>query len=292
MDLRLLRYFAVVADERNFGRAANRLHMTQPPLSRAIRRLERDLGAVLLERSPRGVTLTSAGEALYREARDLLERADRTRARVAEAAGGMSVTIGTLADSVRETGSRLARAFREQHPAVPVTVREADFGDPSAGLHAGVVDLALTLLPFDTTGLRTRVLRTDPVGAVLRLDDPLAGRAGISLADLADRQWFRFPDTTDPLWCEFWTGAAPPHASRPVVRTASECLQAVVWNNTVGLIPLSHDLPEGLTAVPLVDQPPTELVVAWRADDGNPLVRSLVRMAVDGHQDATESSSQ
>jgi DNA-binding transcriptional LysR family regulator len=75
MDLRLLGYFVAVAEERHFGRAAARLHMTQPPLSRAIRQLENDLGALLLHRSPSGVTLTGAGTALYDEARTLLEQA-------------------------------------------------------------------------------------------------------------------------------------------------------------------------------------------------------------------------
>ena len=87
MDLRSLRYFVAVADERHFGRAAARLHMTQPPLSRAIRQLETDLGAVLLHRSPAGVTLTAAGAVLYGEARTLLEQAEHARARVAAAAG-------------------------------------------------------------------------------------------------------------------------------------------------------------------------------------------------------------
>src|ERR1700730_11529704 len=86
MDLRLLGYFVAVAEERHFGRAAARLHMTQPPLSRAIRQLENDLGALLLHRSPSGVTLTGAGTVLYDEARTLLEPPERARARVVAAA--------------------------------------------------------------------------------------------------------------------------------------------------------------------------------------------------------------
>src|SRR4030081_1695156 len=91
MDLRSLRYFVAVAEERNFGRAAARLHMTQPPLSRAIRQLEAELSAVLLDRSPAGVTLTCAGAVLYEEARALLDRAEQARARVTAAAGSASI---------------------------------------------------------------------------------------------------------------------------------------------------------------------------------------------------------
>jgi DNA-binding transcriptional LysR family regulator len=137
MDLRALSYFVAVAEERNFGRAAARLHMTQPPLSRAIRQLEADLGTVLLDRSSNPVTLTSAGTALYDEARLLLEQAEHVRARVAAAAGTATITIGILADSAEQAGTRLAAAFRHRHPAVQVGFREADFTDPTAGLRAG-----------------------------------------------------------------------------------------------------------------------------------------------------------
>src|SRR5437867_10020384 len=93
MDLRSLRYFVAVADERHFGRAAARLHMTQPPLSRAIRQLETDLGVLLLHRSATGVELTAAGDALYAEASTLLEQAEQARVRVTAATGATTLTI-------------------------------------------------------------------------------------------------------------------------------------------------------------------------------------------------------
>ncbi|MFD2470731.1 LysR family transcriptional regulator [Amycolatopsis silviterrae] len=277
MDLRSLRYFVAVAEERHFGRAAARLHMTQPPLSRAIKQLETDLGATLLDRSPAGVALTAAGTALYDEARTLLAGADQARARVAAAAGPGTLTLGTLADSSEPVGIQLAGEFRERHPGVRIRVREADLTDPTTGLRAGLVDVALTRIPFDTTGIHTQVLRADPMGVVLRADDPLAGRAQVRREDLAARTWFRFPDGTDPRWQEFWSGGT---AGGPVVRTVHECLQAVLWNGTVGLAPLAHSFPEGVTTVPLAGYPPSRLVVAWRADSEPPLVRSFVELAV------------
>jgi DNA-binding transcriptional LysR family regulator len=279
MDLRLLRYFVAVAEERHFGRAAARLQMTQPSLSRAVRQLEDDLGTVLLDRSPAGVKPTPAGTALYDEARNLLAQVERARARVATAAGDATLTIGTLADTVEQAGTRLATAFRRRHPEVGVHVRETDFTDPTTGLRTGLVDVALTRAPFDLTGISSHVLRSDPVGAVLRTDDPLAGRAVLHLDDLADRRWFRFPDGTDPIWSAYWTGDRDTQRDGPVVRTAHECLQAVLWNGTVGLIPLVHDLPDGLTAVEIADQPPSQLVVAWNDDNTSPLVHSIVTIA-------------
>jgi DNA-binding transcriptional LysR family regulator len=275
MELRLLNYFVAVAEERHFGRAAARLHMTQPPLSRAIKQLETDLGCVLLHRSPTGVALTSAGVSLYDEARTLLAQADQARVRVAAAAGTDTITVGTLADSVAQVGSRLAAAYRQTHPGIHVRMRESDFADPTTGLRAGLVDVALTRAPFDDTGIVTHVLRADPVGVVLRDDDPLAGRDSLCLDDLAGRRWFRFPDGTDPVWSAFWHAAA----DGPVVRTAHECQQSVLWNGTVGLMPLTHVPPAGLTTVPLRDMPNSDLVVAWPEADPSPLVRSFVRLA-------------
>jgi DNA-binding transcriptional LysR family regulator len=275
MELRLLNYFVAVAEERHFGRAAARLHITQPPLSRAIKQLETDLGAVLLRRSPAGVELTAAGVSLLDEARTLLAQADQARARVAAAAGTDTITVGTLADSVTQFGSRLAAAYRRQHPGIRVRIRESDFTDPTTGLRAGLVDVALTRAPFDDTGIVTHVLRSDPVGVVLRDDDPLAGRDSLCLDDLAGRRWFRFPDGTDAVWRKFWHAAD----EGPVVRTAHECMQSVLWNGTVGLTPLTHTMPAGLTTVPLRDMPNSDLVVAWPEADASPLVRSFVRIA-------------
>jgi DNA-binding transcriptional LysR family regulator len=284
VDLRSLRYFVAVAEECNFGRAATRLHMTQPPLSRAIKQLESDVGALLFHRSPAGVTLTPAGTALYDEARALLEHAERARARVSAAAGTATFTIGNLVGSAEEVGTALADAFRERNPGVHVHVREADLTDPTSGLRAGLVDAALTRMPFDRTGISTRVLRSDAVGAVLRADDPLARRDCLQVRDLDDRRWFQFPEGTDPVWRAYWNGTAPGGTLRdgPVVRTVGECVEAVLWNGTIGLAPLTpaaHALPHGLTVVPLVDMAPSRLVVAWTKTDANPLIRSLIQVA-------------
>jgi DNA-binding transcriptional LysR family regulator len=279
MDLRELRYFVAVAEELHFGRAAARLHMTQPPLSRAIKLLETDLGQVLLHRSATGVALTPAGASLYDEARTLLAQADQVRTRVAAAAGTPTLTIGTLADSAEQVGTRLVTAYRDRHPGVRVGIREADLTDPTTGLRAGLVDVALTRAPFDDTGIAVRVLRSDPVGVVLRSDDPFATRDGVHSDELADRPWFRLPEGADPVWRAYWSGPAGHHREGPVVRTAHECIQAVLWNGTVGLAPLAHALPDGLVTVPLVDMPPSLLVVAWAEGNAGPLIRSFARIA-------------
>ncbi|MGW3018896.1 LysR substrate-binding domain-containing protein [Streptomyces longwoodensis] len=277
MELRTLRYFVAVAEELHYGRAARRLHMSQPPLSRAIRQLETELGATLLHRSAAGVTLTPAGAVLLEQARALLAQAERLRLRVTEAAAVTTLTVGILGDGTDPGAIRLAAAHRRRYPGVEVRVRDADLTDPTCGLRGGLVDVALTRRPFDETGFAVRELRADPVGAVLRADDPLARNDALVLADLADRRWFQFPEGADPAWRSYWNGGRPREG--PVVRAVQECLQTVLWNGTVGMAPLGHALPAGLTAVPVTDMPPSVVVAAWRQDDTNPLIPSFVRTA-------------
>lgn len=288
MELRTLRYFVAVAEELHFGRAAARLHMSQPPLSRAIKQLETDVGATLLHRSAAGVTLTPAGAVLLDEARTLLDQADQARVRVATAAGVATLTVGILGDITDRGAMRLAATYRTQHPGVEVRIRDTDLTDPTCGLRAGLVDIALTRGPFDETGLTVRELRADPVGAVLRADDPLASRDHLTLAELADRRWFQFPEGTDPRWQAYWNGGEPREG--PVVRAVQECLQAVLWNGTVGLAPVGHDLSGELTVVPLADMAPSPVVAAWNEGDTNPLVRSFVRIATTAYRDSAVSS--
>ncbi|MET9273180.1 LysR family transcriptional regulator [Kribbella sp. NPDC003557] len=276
MELLTLRYFVAVAEELHFGRAATRLHMSQPPLSRAIQQLEADLGTPLFQRSSSGVTLTPAGTALLSEARKLLQQAEQVRTRVASAAGAATLTVGILSDSTDPDVSKLAAAYRRRHPNIDVRIREADLTDPTCGLRNGLVDVALTRGPFDETGLHVQVLRTDPVGAVLRADDPLSGHTHLKLADLADRRWFQFPTGTDATWQSYWNGGELRQG--PVVRAVQECLQSVLWNGTVGLAPLTHHNPGNeLTTIPIEDLPPSPLVVAWT--NTTPLTQSFIQTA-------------
>ncbi|MFC8433403.1 LysR family transcriptional regulator [Streptomyces sp. NPDC057253] len=282
MELRTLRYFVAVAEELHFGRAASRLHMSQPPLSRAIKKLEAEAGALLFARSPTGVTLTPVGAVLLDEARALIDHADRVRARVSAAAGAATLTVGILGDGTDPGVARLAAAYPRTHPGIDIRIRETDLTDPTCGLRAGLVDVALTRAPFDETALTVRELRTDPVGAVLRADDPLARRDRLRLSELSDRRWFQFPQDTDPIWQSYWNGNTPREG--PVVRAVQECLHAVLWSGTIGLAPLGHELPPELAVVPLIDMAPSRVVAVWNEGDTNPLIRSFIEIATAAYR--------
>ncbi|MFE9796094.1 LysR family transcriptional regulator [Streptomyces goshikiensis] len=277
MDLRALHCFVAVAEEGNFGRAAVRLRLAQPPLSRRIRELEADLGCRLFERIPTGARLTPAGEVLLPEARDLLERAERARERVRGTVADRVLALGMVAGAGLEVGPAAMTALRRMRPGVRVRLREAAVTDPTAGLREGRVDLALTRLPFDTAGLTVRPLGEEPLVAAVPADDPLAGRPRLRVAELADRPRFRLPPGTDARWRAYWL-AAEEEAPGPVVASVEECLHAVLWEGAVGLLPagaaLRHARP-GIAFVPVDGHPPSRVVTARLAGVTDPLVDAL-----------------
>ncbi|MFF0410578.1 LysR family transcriptional regulator [Kitasatospora sp. NPDC004745] len=294
MDLRRLRYFVAVAEERHFGRAAARLHMSQPPLSQRIRELERELDCRLLERSAQGVLLTEAGAVLLAEARELLAAADRTRERVSRTGRRRTLRVGTVAGAGLELGPRAAEHFRRTHPEAEVRLCESELSDPTAGLRAGRVDIALTRLPFDTADLSLQPLGEEPLVAAVPAGDPLAEHAELRVGSLRARPWIRLPETADPDWRGYWLGAAagplpgPGSAadrepSGPVVRSVAECLHAVVWQGAVGILPAGathRHVTEGVAYVPLADYPPSRVVLAWREGAADPAVPAFVAAVV------------
>ncbi|WP_326809187.1 LysR substrate-binding domain-containing protein [Streptomyces sp. NBC_01186] len=282
MDLRQLGYFVAVAEELHFGRAAARLHMSQPPLSRRIRELEEELDCRLLERSPRGVLLTDSGRVLLDEAKDLLEHAERAKEKVRQSTGHRTIVVGAVAGAGAALDAGTQETFRRRYPRAAVRLRECDLADPSAGLRTGQVDVAFTRLPFDTTGLAVRVLHEEPLVAVMPSSDPLAGSARIDVLDLRGRTTFRLPPGADPQWRDFWLAAGSDDPDMPVVSTIGECLHAVVWQSAVGLLPSAaahrHATP-GVSFVPLTGHRPSRVVLAWRAGEPDKLVLDLIDIA-------------
>ncbi|MGW4896199.1 LysR family transcriptional regulator [Kitasatospora sp. NPDC004240] len=278
MDLRALRCFVAVAEEGHFGRAAARLHLAQPPLSRRIRDLEADLGCRLFDRIPTGARLTPAGEVLLAEARDLLERAERARERVRGAGADRVLVVGIVAGAGLDAGPAALAALRRDRPQLRVRLREAPITDPSAGLRERRVDVALTRLPFDTAGLTVRPLAVEPVVVAVPADDPLAYRDRLHVTELAGRPRFRLPPGTDARWRAYWL-ADGDDAPGPVVASVEECLHSVLWENAVGLLPAGAAVRHaraGIAYVPVDGHPPSRIVTARPADRPDPLVDTLV----------------
>lgn len=184
MELRALRCFVAVAEERHFGRAAERLHVAQPAVSQQVALLERELGTRLLDRSPRKVVLTDAGTRVLGAAREALAAADRVAVAAGLAWGGNTVRIGTAAGLT----ARLERgidALRAQHPEFEVVLADLPVGGRLAGLRRGELDLALARGRVFGPGLRVLPAWQEPLHAVVSARHLLASRAAVALSELA-----------------------------------------------------------------------------------------------------------
>lgn len=276
VETRELRYFVAVAEELHFGRAAQRLGMAQPPLSRAIAQLERRLGSALLERTSRVVALTPAGAVLLREGRAALAAVEAAERRTRRAAPGRAeVVLAVKAGASAELLAELLDAHAAEPDAVPVEVLLVGVGEQGAVLRDGRADVALLHRPYDDlTGLDVEELGTEGQVAVLPAGHALTGRTDVVLADLAD-----LPGLPAPRWSG---PAGRPDGSGPEVRDHAQLLQLVALGRTFAVFPESvrSQLGEGLTTVPVLDAEPVTTVVAWPPHSRSLAVAGLVRTAL------------
>ncbi|MBT0960810.1 LysR substrate-binding domain-containing protein [Denitromonas iodatirespirans] len=198
MDLRRLRYFVTVADELNFTRAAERLHMAQPPLSMQIRALEEALGTALFVRSKRKVALTPAGEHLLERARRLLAdtaaAADEVRRIARGEAGRLRVGFTSSMPYSAVLGDVLRR-YRAQYPAVDLQLREMFTRDQFAALGRGELDVGFVRHPatMATEGVVLREIGRDPLRLVMAASHPAATGSAVRMVDLRDEGFITFP---------------------------------------------------------------------------------------------------
>lgn len=193
MELRHLRYFEAVAEERHFGRAALRLHMAQPPLSQQIRHLEAELGVTLLRRSTRRVDLTPAGEVYLERVREVLAAVDAAGEEAQRVDAGLEgrLAVGCVGSATYSLLPALARALREELPGIDFTFRgEMLVPDQVEALRAGALDLALLRTPLeDDTGLEVHHLRRERLLVALPDGHRLAGRERVRMADLREEDF-------------------------------------------------------------------------------------------------------
>ncbi|WP_033826151.1 LysR family transcriptional regulator [Kitasatospora sp. MBT63] len=279
METRELRYFVTVAEELHFGRAAQRLGIAQPPLSRAVQQLERRLGAALLDRTSRTVTLTEAGAVLLAEGRAALDAVAaaerRTRRAAASTTGRPALVLVTKAGASNELLAKLLAAYAAEPGAVPVDVILSGPAEQARLLREGRADVALLHRPFDPTdGFDTEELGTEGQIAVLPAGHPLTARAEVRLADLAALPGLPLPRWPDP------DGGYPPGPG-PKVRDHAQLLQLVALGRACALSPEScrTNLHDGLAAVPVTDAPPVTTVIAWPPHSRSRAVADLVRTA-------------
>jgi len=272
LETRQLRYFVAVAEERHFGRAAERLGIAQPPLSRAIRDLERQLGVQLLIRTTRQVALTPAGETLLADARIALDAvaAAATRAR---RAGSPERKLRLALKADYDAG--LLPKILDAYPVMPVELLLGGRDEQVPALHDGRADVAMLPTPFDERGLDYEPLLTGPRLVALAANDPLAARTTIRLKDLAGR---KLPDGT----AAELGGTEPRPPGHRASFDLSQIFNLVEVGSIVWFLPdfLAGRFPRPNIAYrPVEGIEPTTLAVAWPSESRSPAVAAFVRTA-------------
>jgi DNA-binding transcriptional LysR family regulator len=264
LETRELAYFLAVADELHFGRAATRLGIAQPALSKAIRQLERRLDVTLFERTSRAVALTEAGRVLTREARVALDAVSAAALRTRRA--GIRQPRLMLAMKPGGDGGLLPAilaAYEREPEVLPVEV--VFDADSARMLREGRADAALLYAPPDQLrGLDTETLLTEAPVAVLPASHPLAQRASLHMADLTGETLHHKP--TDPSQ----------------MNSISTLMHLIALGRKVAVLPrvLTTPLRDDLTTVPMADVQPVVLLLAWPAHSTSPSVAALARAAI------------
>jgi DNA-binding transcriptional LysR family regulator len=282
LDLRLVRYFTVVAAHRHFGRAAAELLIAQPSLSRQVRRLEQQLGARLLDRTPQGTRLTEAGEVFLPRARALLRSAAQAAAETKAAAQPSRITIGYTPGLIVTPA---VRQLRRQHPDADVRSLHLEWNEPRTALLDHRVDAVVTRLPLATDGLHVTILYDEPRLLLVPLDHRLAGKESVTLGDIADEP---IPRMADPAWNAHWRIDPRPDGSPapdgPLVAALEDKNELIASGQAVAIVPAgvyNGQVRPDLTTIPLHDVAPSHVILATRAADRNRLVAAFRRSAQD-----------
>jgi DNA-binding transcriptional LysR family regulator len=285
IELRLLRYFAVVAEELHVGHAADRLYISQPALSQQIRALEEQVGLPLFVRHPRGMELTGAGEVLLDEARALLGGSDRLEATVEELRRGRtaSLRIGLPPGLPQALLPGLLSSLREHEPEARVEVRELTTPEQLAALHDGSLDLGLVREPVDDNRLARRTLLVEPLGVSLPASHLLAGHDSLTLPQLQGESFVCFPRPWAPALHD--TLAREMREANVAFRYQdSEHLSTTESMVAAGL-GLTFSAPPWLDGVPGIVWRPLcgvrleiRTAAAWRPENRSPLLKELIAL--------------
>jgi DNA-binding transcriptional LysR family regulator len=288
-----LKYFVTVAEEGQITRAARRLHIAQPALSQAIAQLESQLGVRLLERHPRGVTLTSAGEVFLAKARTALSTEEdaaataRTLGRIAEG----TLELGFLSTPPMIFAPQLFNAFTRAYPEVTLSFRELSFPTGSTADWLADVDLALCFCPTPHAEVEMQKLWAEPRSLLLHKDHKLAGCGGVTVAEAIDEAFYGHHEAVDPVWAGFWTlddhrGRPPDQLTddRPI--NSLELIAAISSGRAIRAFSAVtaatiESVLRDLVAVPLSDADPAVFSLAWCNSEQNPLVGAFADVVRD-----------
>lgn len=287
VDLRQMRYFIAVAEELHFGRAAARLHMAQPPLSRQIRRLEEAVGARLLDRGRRGVALTAAGRVFLGEARATVRQADRAVELTRRAARGERgrLAVGFIDAAIYSVVPPVVRRFAQVYPDVELNVTELRIPDQIREVAEGRLHAGFVHPPVADPRLAVESVFTESLAVALPAGHRLAGRARVDLADLDGTPLVQFPrEINPPLFDDVIALCRAAGFTPPALREASP-KQTIIGLVAAGLgaslLPasLANLRRDGVVYRPLAGPGLTvDTSVIWRRTDRDPALHAFLRV--------------
>jgi DNA-binding transcriptional LysR family regulator len=293
MELRHLRYFIAVAEELNFTRAAERLHIGQPPLSHAIQVLEADVGAQLFERTKRWVRMTEAGRLFLDDARRILALAEHAADTARRAGRGEAgeLRIGfTFSTPLTPLFAGVINRYRRQYPAVSLKLHEMATGPQIDAIEQRTLDLGF-VRPVDgpaPDGIELSLLRQDALVAVLPAASPLARQQSIAISQLKDMPFVMYPPGAGtgiyPQIFRLCRAAGFVPRIGEVAGEASTIIGLVAAGCGVSVLPASFDRirMDGVKYRSIDDaQATTSLLLARRGDDASPLVQAFVALALE-----------
>jgi DNA-binding transcriptional LysR family regulator len=290
LDLRLVRYFTVVAEHGNFHRAAAALRVAQPSLSRQIQRLEERLGVRLLDRTTHGSRLTEAGEVFLPQAEALLRSAELAAAKARAAAVPGTVTIG-YAGGLIVTAA--VRELRSRRPDAGVHTLHLDPSEVHPALLDHRVDVVIAREPFPTGQLLVTVLYEEPRVLLVPTTHRLAGRESVTLDDFADEPLVRYADAAyDAFWRIDPRPDGRPAPDGPLVESSADKLESVAGGRALALAPAGSGNGVGrpdLAAVPVEGIGPCTVVIATRARERSRLVMDF-RHGISARHSSRHSS--
>lgn len=288
LALRRLSQLVVLSEELNFHRAADRLHLTQPALSRSISHLEREVGAPLVIRSTRSVQLTEVGRRLVTRAQPLLEELDGAvdEARAAGRQRQRCLRVGFKAGAAGRLLTPTVKAFEADHPDIEVELSRLEWSDQVGALLEDRVDIAFVWLPAPVSSIVTEVLMSEPRCIGLAREHPLAMREHVTIGELAGEPVVTSESVPPEIAC-WWSAIPRPDGSTPPlgpsVGSVEEMLEAVARGRGVCFVARSFEAFYGrpdVVFIPVLDLEPAPIALAWRHAAERPILSRFRDMAM------------
>lgn len=287
MELRHLRYFLTVAEELSFTRAAERLHMAQPPLGQQIRQLEKELGVELFYRTKRRVRLTAAGEAFLEEARSALDRVETAAESARRASRGEvgTLAVGFVGSAAYDVLPEILKAFRGRYPEVEIALEELTTTQQIQALGEGRIEVGFVRPPVEEESLAVKTVLREPLVAVLPGDHPLSGSEDLPLSALKNEPFVMTPRRLGPSFYDRIVGACQNAGFSPRVVQEAIQMQTIVGlvagGIGVALVPASESnlTRKGVVYKSVRDRGlEVELAAVWRPEAPSPTLLAFLEI--------------